>query len=163
MVFLNIKLKFTYYFSDLIRNVSILNFFILSSYIFTSGKHRYKLDAKKYLNRTRTELYWVECIFMKLVDTNCIWVNRRSPRKYVSYPNLILFKKNIDWFSTKYKSLIGIVRETTCHNYVTCKKNQTRTYKWSVLAVHNLQFFFLNNEVCVLVSEVLVWFFLQVT
>lgn len=28
-----------------------------------------------------------------------------------------------------------------------------------VLAVHNLQFFFLNNEVCVLVSEVLVWFF----
>ena len=86
MFFLNIKLKFTYYFSDLIRNVSILNFFILSSYIFTSGKHRYKLDAKKYLNRTRTELYWVECIFMKLVDTNCIWVNRRSPRKYVSYP-----------------------------------------------------------------------------
>jgi hypothetical protein len=31
--------------------------------------------------------------------------------------------------------------------------------KSSVLAVHNLQFFFLNNEVCVLVSEVLVWFF----
>jgi hypothetical protein len=33
----------------------------------------------------------------------------------------------ISCFSTKYKSLIGIVRETTCHNYVTCKKNQTRT------------------------------------
>jgi hypothetical protein len=127
MVFLNIKLKFTYYFSDLIRNVSILNFFILSSYIFTSGKHRYKLDAKKYLNRTRTELYWVECIFMKLVDTNCIWVNRRSPRKYVSYPicYFVTNKIRLNYESIyTYEHFFGVL----CNKRLQCRTKENNLY-----------------------------------